>query len=190
MRTLLLILTLTGLLVACSDNGDGQPNDTGAESAESAEMQDQAQSGPDESEEPDLEAGEPVNKPTPPEPESSSQDSEQEGQEGSGEDSKEASQDTTKADQNKDDSGKKVAAADIYDRYCVACHEQGMAGAPKLSNAAEWEKRIEERGFEGLVSNSWDGYRAMPAKGTCSDCSRDEIRATVEWMLNQAEVSF
>lgn len=189
MRALLLILTLTGLLAACSDNGDGQPDDTGVESAESAEMQDQGQSDPGESEEPDLEAGQPVNKPTTPDLESSD-DSEQKDQDGSGDESGEAAEDTTKADQNKDDSGEKVAAAEIYDRYCVACHEQGMAGAPKLSNTAEWEKRIDERGVEGLVSNSWGGYRAMPAKGTCSDCSQEEIRATVEWMLNEGGVSF
>jgi cytochrome c5 len=186
MRALLLILTLTGLLAACSDSGN-EPSDKAG--GESAEQQDQKDSGQEKSQSPDLEAGQPVTKPSPPEPESS-KDSEQEAREGSGDKSTEDSKDTTGANQNGDGSGKKVAASDIYDRYCVACHEQGMAGAPKLSNTAEWEKRIEERSVEGLVSNSWDGYRAMPAKGTCSDCSREELAATVKWMLGEAKVSF
>ena len=186
MRALLLILTLAALLVACSENGDSQ-SDAGAESTD---KQQESASGDKASKAPDLEAGQPVTKPTPPELESS-KDSKPDDKEGSGDESKGASQHTTKAEQNKDGSGSEaVAASDVYDRYCVACHEQGMAGAPKLSNSAEWQKRIDERGFEGLVSNSWDGYRAMPAKGTCSDCSREELRATVEWMLDQAKVSF
>lgn len=192
MRTSLLILTLTGLLAACSDNGGGQPDKSdpdSAQSAESAQTQDQTEPGKKESATPDLEAGQPVTKPTPPEPDSSG-DSEEKGQQGSGDKAGQAPKDATETDQSKGDSAKKVAAADIYDRYCVACHEQGMAGAPKLANTAEWQKRLDKRGLKGLASNSWDGYRAMPAKGTCSSCSREELEATVQWMLDQAEVSF
>ncbi len=199
MRTLLLILTLSGLLAACSDNGGGKPDKAdpdSAPSAESAQMQDQTESGKKESATPDLEAGQPVTKPSPPEPDSSG-DAEETGDgseaknaQGSGDAvPAESSDEAAGADQTASESQAR-AASKIYDRYCVACHEKGMAGAPKLSNTTEWQKRLDKRGLKGLASNSWDGYRAMPAKGTCSSCSREELEATVEWMLDQSGVSF
>lgn len=78
----------------------------------------------------------------------------------------------------------------IYDRFCVACHEQGVAGAPKLGAAGPWEERLAERGLDGLVQSSIDGRNAMPAQGTCMDCTKDEMQATVEWMLDESGVDY
>lgn len=75
---------------------------------------------------------------------------------------------------------------DIYNSKCMACHNTGAAGAPKLGDVAAWEPRIAQ-GLETLVIHAINGINAMPAKGTCADCSDDEIHATVEFMVSKAQ---
>jgi cytochrome c5 len=74
---------------------------------------------------------------------------------------------------------------DIYEHNCKMCHGPGLAGAPKYGNKAEWAPRISQ-GFDTLVKAAWNGIRAMPPKGNCLDCSEDEIKATVEYMVDAA----
>jgi len=70
----------------------------------------------------------------------------------------------------------------IYNTYCVACHGAGIAGAPKKGDAAAWEPRAAQ-GEAVLVEHAIKGFNAMPARGTCADCSDDEITATVQFLL-------
>ena len=35
-----------------------------------------------------------------------------------------------------------------------------------------------------LTNNAYNGYNAMPAKGLCMDCSREEIERSVQYMLD------
>lgn len=70
----------------------------------------------------------------------------------------------------------------IYNTYCMACHTTGAAGAPKIGEAADWEARTAS-GIEAVYSNAINGLGAMPANGTCADCSEDEIKATVDYIL-------
>lgn len=70
----------------------------------------------------------------------------------------------------------------IYNTYCVACHGTGVAGAPIKGDAAAWEPRMAQ-GEDVLVKHAIEGLNGvMPAKGTCMDCSDDEIIATVEFL--------
>ena len=82
-----------------------------------------------------------------------------------------------------------VAAArsgqDIYNTACVACHGSGILGAPRLNNANDWQPRIDERGFDGVWQNAINGYNAMPPRGTCANCSDEEIRAAVKYMTKE-----
>ena len=73
---------------------------------------------------------------------------------------------------------------EIYLRYCAACHTNGFAGSPLLRNEAEWDLRLSSRGREQLIYNSFYGYKAMPAKGGCGDCSYEEIEKSVDYILN------
>ncbi len=41
----------------------------------------------------------------------------------------------------------------VYGAACVACHDSGLAGAPKIAVAADWAPRIAQ-GEETLVSNA------------------------------------
>jgi cytochrome c5 len=70
----------------------------------------------------------------------------------------------------------------IYNTYCVACHATGAAGAPLKGNVQAWQPRIAQ-GKNILIKHATEGFNAMPARGTCADCSDDEIAATVEFLI-------
>ncbi len=74
------------------------------------------------------------------------------------------------------------SGADVYGAACLACHDTGAAGAPKLGVAADWTARIAQ-GEETLVSNAINGIRGMPPKGTCMACSDEEIKLAVQHMV-------
>ena len=72
----------------------------------------------------------------------------------------------------------------VYKTACFACHDAGVAGAPKLGDAAAWAPRI-VKGNDALYSSLQNGLNAMPPKGTCMNCSDDELRAVLDYMIEQ-----
>ncbi len=72
----------------------------------------------------------------------------------------------------------------VYDQFCFACHAVGVGGAPKLGDLAQWQPRI-DKGMDVLMSSTLNGINAMPAKGTCMNCSDAELQAAVEYMVEQ-----
>lgn len=79
--------------------------------------------------------------------------------------------------------GGAMSGEDVYNQACVACHGAGVLGAPKLQVAADWQPRLDERGLDGIWQNALDGINAMPPRGTCGQCSDDEIKAAIEYMI-------
>jgi len=76
-------------------------------------------------------------------------------------------------------------AEQIYGQFCIACHLSGVAGAPKLDDSVAWAERLEQ-GMAVLYNSTINGKApGMPARGTCIDCSDDELRATVDYMIAQ-----
>ena len=75
---------------------------------------------------------------------------------------------------------------EVYSRHCFACHATAVAGAPLFGDAAQWEPRI-AKGNDALLKSSIDGIPPlMPQKGTCMDCSEDELMAAVTYMVEAA----
>ena len=77
----------------------------------------------------------------------------------------------------------------VYNQACFACHmPPGIAGAPALGDAAAWAGRVEQ-GMDLLVEHAIVGFTGetgvMPAKGGQMQLSDDEVRAAVEFMLEQ-----
>ncbi|WP_240642655.1 c-type cytochrome [Pseudidiomarina mangrovi] len=70
----------------------------------------------------------------------------------------------------------------VYNQFCAACHTSGVLNAPKLNNAADWEPRLAQ-GMDTVLRHAIEGYNAMPAKGTCGNCSDDEIQAAIDYMI-------
>ncbi|MBR9907511.1 MAG: cytochrome c5 family protein [Gammaproteobacteria bacterium] len=70
----------------------------------------------------------------------------------------------------------------VYNKFCAACHTSGVLGAPKINNAADWEPRLAQ-GMDTVLKHAIEGYNAMPPKGTCNDCSEEEIQAAIDYMI-------
>ncbi len=85
-------------------------------------------------------------------------------------------------------SGAAVAEPNLekYNKSCVVCHDQGVAGAPKTGDAAAWAPRL-EKGMEGLVASIKNGLNAMPPMGMCMDCTDDEYMELIKYMAEAAE---
>ncbi|GJM14359.1 MAG: cytochrome [Pseudohongiella sp.] len=74
-----------------------------------------------------------------------------------------------------------------YQKTCFACHGNGAAHAPVVGDYIEWEIRL-EKGIDTLVQNTVAGLNGiMPPKGLCTDCSEEDLRAIVEYMLEQSQ---
>lgn len=74
------------------------------------------------------------------------------------------------------------SAEDVYNKGCLACHASGAAGAPKFRLAADWTDRLAS-GMDALYANAINGKGAMPARGLCPNCSDDEVKAAVDYMI-------
>lgn len=77
----------------------------------------------------------------------------------------------------------------VYDETCSVCHEEGKLGAPKVGDKPAWEPRIIGKGMETLFKHSIYGYNRMPPKGTCIDCSNEQVEAAVKYMVQQSKTS-
>ncbi len=75
---------------------------------------------------------------------------------------------------------------EIYNTKCSVCHASGVAGAPKFGDAAAWAPRA-EKGMDALLATAITGIRAMPPKGTCMDCSDNELKVSIQYMLDAAK---
>ncbi|MGF1701068.1 cytochrome c5 family protein [Photobacterium makurazakiensis] len=71
----------------------------------------------------------------------------------------------------------------VYGTFCAACHGSGLMGAPKKGEAADWDARL-AKGNDVLADHAINGFNAMPAKGSCMDCSDDEIIAAINHMID------
>lgn len=74
----------------------------------------------------------------------------------------------------------------IYNQACMACHMTGAAGAPILGDADQWGPRL-EKGIDTLYDHAIDGFGAMPPKGGFANLSDDEVKASVDFMLEALE---
>jgi cytochrome c5 len=78
---------------------------------------------------------------------------------------------------------------EVFKDTCVACHQTGVAGAPKVGDKAAWGPRIKQ-GFQTLVEHALKGKNAMPPKGGNASLSDDEVARAVAFMANQAGANF
>ncbi len=74
------------------------------------------------------------------------------------------------------------SGSEIYTKACVACHSAGVLNAPKFQDVADWTPRM-TKGFDTVWQNAINGIGAMPPMGTCGDCSNDDIKAAIEYMI-------
>ena len=76
----------------------------------------------------------------------------------------------------------------VYNTYCQICHAKGLNNAPLFGDAKAWAPHI-AKGKDTLYQSALKGFNngAMPPKGTCMDCSDDDIKATVDYLVSSAK---
>lgn len=76
----------------------------------------------------------------------------------------------------------------VFKGACFACHDAGIAGAPKRGDKAAWEPRIAQ-GIETLKKHAIAGFAGktgvMPPRGTCATCSDEEIENAIHYMIDK-----
>ena len=79
---------------------------------------------------------------------------------------------------------------EVYDAACFICHASGVAGAPKFGDSESWASRV-EKGMETLYEHSIKGFMGenglMPPKGGRPDFSDDDVKAAVDYMVNNSK---
>lgn len=85
-------------------------------------------------------------------------------------------------------SGYAATAEETYKSSCAACHDAGVAGAPKLGDKAAWAPRI-KTGKEALYKSGISGKpgTAMMAKGGAANLSDADVKAVVDLMMAKAK---
>ncbi len=77
---------------------------------------------------------------------------------------------------------------ELYKSICGACHEAGVAGAPKTGDKAAWAPRIGV-GLAVLTKTVHTGKGAMPPKGG-SDATDEELARSIVFMANKSGANF
>jgi cytochrome c5 len=80
--------------------------------------------------------------------------------------------------------GAAKSAEDIVKETCTACHQAGVANAPKLGDKAAWAPRLKV-GLNGLLAEVIKGKGAMPPRAGTS-LSDEELASAIVLMANQA----
>lgn len=74
----------------------------------------------------------------------------------------------------------------IYNQACLACHNTGVAGAPKFGDKAAWAPYM-SAGIDAMIANSITGKGAMPARGGLASASDEDIAAAVHYIVQSIQ---
>jgi cytochrome c5 len=77
----------------------------------------------------------------------------------------------------------------IVQATCAACHQAGVAKAPKLGDRNDWAPHIKQ-GLNTLVQSVIKGKGAMPPKAGDASLTETEIARAVVFMANKAGANF
>jgi cytochrome c5 len=82
-----------------------------------------------------------------------------------------------------------AAAADgkeVYDKNCASCHTKGIAGALKLTDKEKWAPVVKQ-GADALTAVVIKGKGVMPPRGGGASLSDADIKAAVEYIMQQVK---
>ena len=78
----------------------------------------------------------------------------------------------------------------VYDSACGVCHTAGVAGAPIVGNKEAWVDRIAQ-GNDVLFKHVLEGFQGkvgyMPPKGGFAHISDDDVKAALEYMVQNSQ---
>lgn len=80
------------------------------------------------------------------------------------------------------------AGRKIFKEFCAACHDANPRidiNAPRVGDHKTWQG-LRQLGMESLLSMTIKGAKAMPARGGCFECSDEQLREAIEYMLKMS----
>lgn len=79
-----------------------------------------------------------------------------------------------------------LTSEQLYKKNCAFCHDSGAAGAPKYGDASGWSAHL-AKGHDVLKEHALKGFKAMPAKGLCPQCTDEETLASLDYLLKSVQ---
>jgi len=80
------------------------------------------------------------------------------------------------------------AGQKIFKQFCTSCHGNPPMidiKAPEIGDKKAWH--IKQRmGMKALMKITTTGAGAMPARGGCFECSDEQLRETIRYILNES----
>ncbi len=83
--------------------------------------------------------------------------------------------------------GDKDAGRKIFNEFCASCHAVNpviSVNAPRVNDKKRWDK-YRKLGVQTLLIMTLQGQGAMPARGGCFECSDEQLRETIQYMLSR-----
>ena len=81
------------------------------------------------------------------------------------------------------------AGEKIFKEFCSTCHRQQPlidVHAPRIGDKAAWKFR-RQLSLDVLLAVTVKGVGAMPSRGGCFECSDEQLRETIRYILNHSE---
>lgn len=78
-----------------------------------------------------------------------------------------------------------VSGEEVYASVCQSCHATGVGGAPVVGDASVWSERL-AAGMEVMYKSALEGKGIMPAKGGNPALSDAQVKAAVDYMIDQS----
>jgi len=95
---------------------------------------------------------------------------------------------STVRDLPKDNGGaKKVSEGEkIYNETCSACHGNPAIGAPVVGDKDAWAKVLKQD-INTIYNHAINGFNAMPPKGGNMDLTDEQVKKTVDYMIEKSK---
>ncbi len=81
-----------------------------------------------------------------------------------------------------------TVAEQQYNSYCSACHNLGVAGAPRITDREAWKPRLAQ-GKKVLYDHAINGFvgktGSMPPKGGFVGLSDEQVEDVVDYIIYQ-----
>ena len=76
----------------------------------------------------------------------------------------------------------------VFEASCANCHDSLIggffSGAPRIGSKADWAAAV-PKGIDALTQTTIAGIGKMKPRGDCLECTNEEIRAAIEYILKQ-----
>ncbi len=78
------------------------------------------------------------------------------------------------------------AGEKIFKEFCATCHGKPPLidiKAPRIGDKKIWQALLQAQGMSTLLNMTIKGFGAMPARGGCFECSDEQLRGAIEYMI-------